>query len=32
MRVGSPALKLGFENFNTDKFGLPPGFPMHWDE
>ncbi len=27
----SPALKLGFENFDMDKFGLLPSFPRGWE-
>lgn len=26
----SPALKLGFENFDMDEFGLTPDFPEQW--
>jgi hypothetical protein len=28
----SPALNLGFENFDMDKFGLTPDFPNHWSK
>ena len=31
LRPGSPALKLGFESFDTDQFGLLPEFPRHWE-
>jgi hypothetical protein len=30
VRPDSPALKLGFENFEMDKFGLTPDFPEQW--
>ena len=29
VRPDSPALKLGFENFDMDRFGLTPDFPLH---
>jgi len=32
VRPESPALKLGFENFDMDKFGLLPDFPRYWEE
>ena len=31
-RPGPPALKLGFENFPMDQFGLLPDFPRHWQQ
>jgi hypothetical protein len=30
VRPSSPALKLGFENFALDQFGLRPDFPDRW--
>jgi hypothetical protein len=32
VRPESPALKLGFKNFDLDKFGLLPNFPKQWPE
>ena len=32
VRPDSPALKLGFENFPMDAFGLLPDFPRHWEQ
>ena len=32
VRPDSPALKLGFENFPMDRFGLLPDFPRHWEQ
>jgi len=32
VRPDSPALKLGFENFPMDHFGLLPDFPRHWEQ
>jgi hypothetical protein len=28
----SPALRLGFENFDMEKFGLMPDFPQQWND
>lgn len=32
LRPESPALKLGFKNFDMDHFGLTPDFPEQWKE
>lgn len=32
VRPESPALKLGFKNFDMDNFGLLPDFPQQWRE
>ena len=32
VRPESPALKLGFKNFDMDKFGLTPDFPEQWKD
>jgi hypothetical protein len=32
VRPESPALKLGFENFDMDRFGLTPDFPEQWKD
>ena len=32
VKPGSPALKLGFCNFDTKNFGLLPDFPETWQE
>ncbi len=32
VRPESPALKLGFKNFDMDSFGLLPDFPTKWEQ
>ena len=32
VKPGSPALKLGFKNFDMDNFGLLPDFPKKWEQ
>lgn len=32
VKAGSPALKLGFKNFDMDNFGLLPDFPNKWSK
>ena len=31
LKPDSPALKLGFENFDVDACGLLPDFPGQWE-
>ncbi len=32
VKPGSPALKLGFKNFDMNNFGLLPDFPKKWEQ